>query len=105
MAHKVLITDVDTGKVLLDCVSSGYIYAIADDENEGVHATNYFDGVEALEIAQFMHAAESVLEDIRKFHPGIIEIEKFLKAALESGLIERESRTVADPYEEDEFDE
>lgn len=42
MAHKVLITDIDTGKVLLDCISSGYICSVSDDEQEGIHATNYF---------------------------------------------------------------
>lgn len=105
MAHKVLITDVENGEVLLDCVSSGYIYAIADDEEEGIRAANYFDDISALEVAQFMHAAESVIEEIRERNPGIAETEKLLKAVLESGLVKRESRDVEGSCEEDESNE
>lgn len=100
MAHKVLITDIDTGKVVLDCVSSGYIYSISDDEMEGIHATNYFCDISVSDIGQLMNAIEWVIEDIRERYPDIAAFEAFLKAALESGLVEKETRPVNDPYEE-----
>ena len=105
MAHKVLITDIDTGKVLLDCVSSGYIYAISDDEMEGVHATNYFGDIPITDIGQLMNAAESIIEDIRERNSDIAAFEAFLKAALESGLVEKETRSVENSYEEAESNE
>lgn len=105
MAHKVLITDIDTGKVLLDCVSSGYIYAISDDEMEGIHATHYFGDIPAFAIGQLMAAIEHIIEDIREYHPDIAAFEAFLKAALESGLIEKETRSVENSYEEAESNE
>lgn len=105
MAHKVLITDIDTGKVLLDCVSSGYIYAISDDEMEGIHATHYFGDIPVFNIGQMMNAIEGVIEDIRECHHDIVAFEAFLKAALESGLIEKETRSVENSYEEAESNE
>lgn len=105
MAHKVLITDIDTGKILLDCVSSGYIYSISDDEKEGIHATNYFGDIPVSDISQLMNAIEDVIEDIRERHPDIAKFEMFLKAMLESGLIEKETRSVENSYEEAESNE
>lgn len=105
MAHKVLITDIDTGKVLLDCVSSGYIYSISDDEKEGIRATNYFGDIPITDIGQLMNAIEDVIEDIRERHSDIVVFEAFLKAALESGLIEKETRSVENSYEEAESNE
>lgn len=105
MAHKVLITDIDTGKVLLDCVSSGYIYSISDDEKEGIHATNYFGDIPVSDIGQLMAAIEDVIEDIRDRHPDIAAFEAFLKAALKSGLVEKETRSVENSYEEAESNE
>jgi hypothetical protein len=105
MAHKVLITDIETGKVVLDCVSSGYIYSISDDEMEGIHAAHYFGGIPVPDIGQLMNAIEHVIEDIREYHPDIAAFEAFLKAALESGLIEKETRPVENSYEEAESDE
>ena len=105
MAHKVLITDIDTGKVVLDCVSSGYIYSISDDEMEGIHATHYFGGITVPDISQLMNAIEHIIEDIREYHPDIAAFEAFLKAALESGLIEKETRSVENSYEEAESNE
>lgn len=105
MAHKVLITDIDTGKVLLDCVSSGYIYAISDDEMEGIHATNYFGDIPVFNIGQMMNAIEGVIEDIRERNSDIAAFEAFLKAALESGLVEKETRSVENSYEEAESNE
>lgn len=105
MAHKVLITDIDTGKVLLDCVSSGYIYSISDDEMEGIHATHYFGDFPVFAIGQLMAAIEDVIEDIRECHPDIAAFEAFLKVALESGLVEKETRSVENSYEEAESNE
>lgn len=105
MAHKVLITDIDTGKVLLDCISSGYICSISDDEQEGVRVTNYFGDIPVIDIGQLINAAESVIEDIRERNPDIAAFDAFLKAALESGLIETETRSVENSYEEAESNE
>lgn len=105
MAHKVLITDIDTGKVVLDCVSSGYIYSISDDEKGGIHATHYFGDISIFDISQLMNAVEFAIEDIRERHPDIAAFEAFLKAALESGLIEKETRSVENSYEEAESNE
>jgi hypothetical protein len=105
MAHKVLITDIETGKVVLDCVSSGYIYSISDDEMEGIHATHYFGGIPVPDIGQLMNAIEHVIEDVREHHPDIAAFEAFLKAALESGLVEKETRSVENSYEEAESNE
>lgn len=105
MAHKVLITDIDTGKVLLDCVSSGYIYAISNDEAEGIRATNYFGDISGFEVAQLVDAVEWTLEGIRERNPDVSEVEKFLRVALESGLAEREYRDAENSYEEAESNE
>lgn len=105
MAHKVLITDIETGKVLLDCVSSGYIYSVSDDEQEGIHVTNYFGDIPVTNIGQLMNAIEFVIEDIRERHSDVAAFEAFLKAALESGLIEKETRSVKNSCEEAESNE
>lgn len=104
MAHKVLITDIDTGKVVLDCVSSGYIYAVMDDEKEGIHATNYFEDIQSLEVCQLMDATDRICEDIRERYPNIVALEALFKNLLNIGVIKKDVSGIVDTFSESEGD-